>query len=198
MAASFLGEFLSNPFRTAAVAPSSRFLAAAMLTGIDFARVRTVVEYGPGTGVFTRAVLDALRGADNRNASFIAIELNERLASKLASDHPEADVRHANALDVDKLLGDRYGAVDLVVSGLGWPSIPLEPREAILKKTRAALRPGGRFHTFGYHIGLCMPGAWHFRRTVRDLFDNVSVSPVVWRNLPPAFVYRCAVRSADA
>jgi hypothetical protein len=36
-----------------------------------------------------------------------------------------------------------------------------------------------------------MRGAWHFRRTVRSLFSEVTISKVVWGNMPPAFVYRC-------
>ena len=40
-------------------------------------------------------------------------------------------------------------------------------------------------------MGLLMRGAWHFRRTVRRLFSEVTISKVVWGNMPPAFVYRC-------
>lgn len=164
-----------------------------MLSGIDFARLSTIVEYGPGTGVFTHAVLQRLRDAGNTAARVVALELNPRLAGELRETFPDVEVRHANAVDIDRELGDAFGNVDLVVSGLGWPSIPLAPRSEILAKTRNALAPTGRFRTFGYHIGLCMPGAWHFRRTVRDLFSGVTISPVIWKNLPPAFVYRCEV-----
>jgi phospholipid N-methyltransferase len=189
---SFIAEFCRNPLRTAAIAPSSRYLAAAMLDGVDLASVRTIVEFGPGTGVFTRATLAGLEAVGNTEARYVALELNERLAGEIANAHPAIETHHANALDVEDLLGDvGRGGVDLVISGLGWPSIPTEPRRAILERTRRILRPRGRFHTFGYHIGLCMPGAWDFRRKVRDLFTDVTISPVEWRNLPPAFVYRC-------
>ena len=192
MPGGFIGEFLRNPFRTAAIAPSSEHLAEAMLAGVDFSRVRTVVEFGPGTGVFTRAVLRRLP----EGASYTALELNPRMAEELGARFPRADVHHANALDIDTVIPDQSEhGVDLIVSGLGWPSIPAKPRRDILEKTRRALAPGGRFHTFGYHIGLCMPGAWDFRARIRSLFDDVSISPVEWRNIPPAFVYRCAVRS---
>jgi phospholipid N-methyltransferase len=54
-----------------------------------------------------------------------------------------------------------------------------------------SLRPGGRFATFAYVHGTPFPGGIRFRRMLRERFAKVSLSPVVWRNLPPAFVYRC-------
>ena len=87
--------------------------------------------------------------------------------------------------------GEGIDQVDYVVSGLGWPSFSDDLRERILVATAEVLRPGGEFRTFGYHIGLTMRGAWHFRRLIKRLFTTVTISPIVWRNMPPAFVYRC-------
>lgn len=52
----FLREYLSTPDTIGAIAPSSRHLAAAMTASIDFDKARCIVEYGAGTGVFTRKV----------------------------------------------------------------------------------------------------------------------------------------------
>ena len=174
-----------------------------MLKGLDFSTIETVVEYGPGTGVFTRAVMEAMQGtARPRPGRIIAIERNPRMAAALPAQLPSADsdrgtltVVEADALSVHDVL-DREGVehVDLIVSGLGWPSIPPQPRRAILEHTEDVLRPGSQFRTFGYHIGLCMPGAWDFRSTCRELFERMDISPVVWLNLPPAFVYTCTKR----
>lgn len=83
------------------------------------------------------------------------------------------------------------GGEDYVVSGLGWPSFSDELRTTMLEGAAAVLKPGGEFRTFGYHFGLTMRGAWHFRREIRRLFKTVEIGRVVWGNLPPAFVYRC-------
>ena len=191
-AGKFLLEFLRHPVATAAVAPSSRQLADAMVAGIDFSRVRTVVEYGPGTGAFTRRVLEAFDAAPAPGRTLLAIERNERMASSLGAELRDARVVHGDAMEVEALVrGAGLESVDLVVSGLGWPSLPAPVREGILEGTAKVLGPGGEFRTFGYHIGLTLPGAWAFRGSVRRLFSSVSITPVVWANIPPAFVYRC-------
>lgn len=188
-----LREFLADPLGTAAVAPSSQALAHRMLEGLDFAHIQSIVEFGPGTGVFTKATLNCCSASAHPGRQFLAIERNQRLAGELAVSLPHTvRVVHGDAREVQNLCAlHGLPPVDLVVSGLGWPSIPQAPRDAILEATHAVLRPGGEFRTFGYHIGLCMPGAWAFRKTCRRLFASVTISPVVWGNMPPAFVYRC-------
>ncbi len=170
-----------------------------MLRDVDWRTVRTVVEYGPGTGIFTRAVMESMQMACSAGPRrVVAIERNPRLAAalvkELAAGQQECNVEviEGDALDVQQILSSAGAEqADLVVSGLGWPSIPPEPRRMILERTHSVLSSRGQFRTFGYHIGLCMPGAWDFRRTCRRLFASMEISPVVWRNLPPAFVYTC-------
>src|SRR5208283_2873374 len=53
----FFGKFLTQGTRIAALAPSSPWLAAATVHGIDFSRARCVVELGAGTGPITRELL---------------------------------------------------------------------------------------------------------------------------------------------
>ncbi|HYF53350.1 MAG TPA: hypothetical protein VEA41_03745, partial [Salinarimonas sp.] len=53
----FLKAWLRQPLQVAAVAPSSRALAGLMTRGIGPC-TGPVVELGPGTGSFTRALLE--------------------------------------------------------------------------------------------------------------------------------------------
>lgn len=194
----FLREFVKAPHVVAAITPSSPQLAKRMITGLDFSKSKVVVEFGPGTGTFTKAVLKSLPpkwlASEGGNGRFIAIEFNEALANILREQYPQITTHHDNAAHLLEILsaeGIPAGSVDTVVSGLGWPSFDDALRTQILEATFAALRPGGEFRTFGYHVGLLMRGAWHFRSEVRRLFKEVHISRVVWRNAPPAFVYRC-------
>lgn len=196
----FAKEFVRAPKVVAAVAPSSKRLARQMVEGLDFANARAVVEYGPGLGTFSKAILDRIAassqsrgpGAEGPACQFIAIERNERMAELFRQRFPQVKLFHDDAANVKQIcLQEGLEEVDYVVSGLGWPSFSDDLRLRILEATAEILKPGGEFRTFGYHVGLLMRGAWHFRRTVRRLFSEVTISKVVWGNAPPAFVYRC-------
>ena len=52
----FIGQWLKNPRQTAAVAPSSPELAAAMLGELP-ANAHRLIELGGGTGAITRAIV---------------------------------------------------------------------------------------------------------------------------------------------
>lgn len=196
--AAFLKEFIRSPRDIGAVAPSSRRLAAAMLRDLDLKSAHAVVEYGPGTGIFTRAVLDELGPrwlADGEPPRrFVAIEHNRKMVDMLRADHPEVTVVHdsaANVIEVCRNSGIAPGTVDCIVSGLGWASFTDALRTEILEATAKVLKPGGRFHTFAYQTGFLIPGSWHFRSEIKRLFSEVRTGRVVWGNLPPAFVYQC-------
>jgi len=203
----FVREFIKAPKVVAAVAPSSKRLAHEMIDGLDLKRASAVIEYGPGLGTFTDVILKKMGCADaggkrhQRHAAgahpaspprFLAIERNHRMAQLFRARHPGVSLHQDDAANVREICRQEgIGPVDYVVSGLGWPSFSDETRARILLATAAVLRPGGEFRTFGYHCGLLMRGAWHFRGAVERLFSEVTISKVVWMNMPPAFVYRC-------
>ncbi len=49
----FLKQFLLNPRKIGAIAPSGKALAKKMIQPIHFEKAKCIVEYGPGTGSFT-------------------------------------------------------------------------------------------------------------------------------------------------
>jgi phosphatidylethanolamine/phosphatidyl-N-methylethanolamine N-methyltransferase len=197
--ASFVREFLRNPAATAAIAPSSRILAKRMIDGIDLGACRSIVEFGPGSGVMTRAVLESLPDGwfardTHAGGTFIAIEYNPRMAAIVAAEFPQAIVAADSAANIERLCaqhGVKAGTLDAVISGLGWASFPPSLTTQILEATARTLRPGGHFRTFAYHVGLLKKNAWHLRAELKRLFGTVETAHGAWANLPPAFVYRC-------
>lgn len=194
----FVREFLRDPAATASVVPSSRKLTERMLEGIDLPACLSIVEFGPGSGVMTRMMLDRLphgwTASEGGHGRFIAVEFNPRMAELVAHEHPRAIVATASAADIERICashGIAPGTLDVVISGLGWASFPPQLTTQILEATARTLRPGGHFRTFAYHIGLLKKNAWHLRSELRRLFGSVEMSRGVWANLPPAFVYRC-------
>ena len=53
----FLLNFIKNPIRNASIIPSSKIASSAMMKGINWEKVNTIVELGPGSGTFTREIL---------------------------------------------------------------------------------------------------------------------------------------------
>lgn len=180
----FLREWLADPLRVASVAPSGRALAEAMTRSID-AATAPVIELGPGTGAFTRALLAA--GVPEQRLALI--ELGKNFANLLRFRMPRATVLSMDATrlaTVELFGGERAGAV---VSGL--PIIAMPPR-AVMMILRGAfhhLRPDGYMMQFTYAPTCPVP---------RSILDRLGLeakrtgSALV--NLPPATVWRIARR----
>jgi phospholipid N-methyltransferase len=188
----FLRQFVKSPHTVGAMIPSSPALARAMLAPIDFAAVRTIVEFGPGTGALTREIAARLPP----QCRYLGIELNARFIHSLAAAFPRLDFAHGSAADLAQILAVRgAGPVDAIVSGLPWATLPISLQDRVFAAMEVALAPGGLFVTFGYFQSLVLPGAWALRRRLARSFAAVRRSPVVWGNVPPAFAYICRRRS---
>lgn len=184
----FLKNFLIHPTQVGAVAPSSPGLVQAMVEWFDWQNARGVVEFGPGTGVFTEGVLANL----NDQAKFFAIEMSAELAETTRTRCPSATVYQDSAANVVELCRrESIDSVDAIVCGLPWASFSQALQNEIMDAVFEVLKPGGQFATFAYWQGVVLPAGFRFSRTLRDRFATVERSRTVWRNIPPAFVYRC-------
>jgi len=189
----FLEQFIRHPRKTGAIAASSRHLARAVVTTANLAAARAVVELGPGTGVFTEAILRQL----SPGAVFFALELNPQFVAETRKRCPTATVYHDSALHIRKYLR-QHGreTCDCVISSLPWgvfdKRLQVELLEAIVK----ALHRDGEFLTYTYLGGQLLPAARDFLKLLRAYFTAVRKTPVVWRNIPPAYFYHCRHRAA--
>jgi len=182
----FLEKFLRSPIRTGAVAPSSAELAERITSDIGLEEAGTIVELGPGTGAFTGAIVKRRR----EGARLVAVELDPNFARRVQERFPEVKVLNIHAEDLPQHLGDTP-CVDSVVSGLPWAAFDSDLQGRILRSVCSVMRPGGRFATFAYAHASWLPPGQRFRRLLDASFSKVELTPVVWKNLPPAFVYRC-------
>jgi phosphatidylethanolamine/phosphatidyl-N-methylethanolamine N-methyltransferase len=183
----FLRKFLVQPVLTGAVAPSSAGLAEVITAGIGLEQASTVVELGPGTGAFTGAITRRARPG----ARLVAVEVDPAFASGVQARFPQVCVINGNAERLAEYLGPASAPVDCVVSGLPWAAFDAARQTCILAAVVAALRPQGAFATFAYAHAAWLPPGRRFRRMLEQSFSAVQLTPVVWKNLPPAFVYRC-------
>lgn len=173
-----------HPLQVAAIAPSGRQLAALITSEID-PRHAPVLELGPGTGVFTEALI--ARGI--APADLTLVEYGARFAALMKERYPEARVLQASAARLDGAALFPARQAGAVVSGLGLLAMPTRTVLAILAGSFDCLRRGGAFYQFTY--GPKCPVA-------RPVLDRLGLKAVriggTMRNIPPASVYRITRR----
>tara|TARA_B110000438_G_scaffold294905_1_gene337016 strand:+ start:519 stop:1097 length:579 start_codon:yes stop_codon:yes gene_type:complete len=181
-------EFLRAPNKIGAVAGSSSILANKMLDEVDWETAKNIVEYGPGTGAITRHITARL-SAEQR---FFAVELNDRFVAVLAKHCPTVKIRIGSVGDIRSICdSEEMPSVDAIISGLPWTAFGEELQNELLDAMFSVLSEQGQFITFAYLHGLPLSSAKRFRSVLEGVFDSVSVSPIVWRNMPPAIFYSC-------
>lgn len=184
----FFRKFVERPASIGAVAPSSRSLCREIVGSASLEAARGVVEFGPGTGVVTELLIEAVPP----DCRLFAIELDPVLAAGLRARFPDLRVYRDSAGNVSELCSQEgLEGVDCIVSGLPWASFTEERQDELLDATVSVLRPGGQFLTFAYVHGTWLPTGRRFRRKLSRCFSRVSRSRIVWRNLPPAYIYIC-------
>lgn len=178
----FFRAWLRNPARVGAVAPSGPALARLITADIGPGS-GPVIELGPGTGVFTEALLS--RGVQAHRLALI--EADPGFAGQLARRFPESRVLSMDAAHLgqaESIFGEDKAGV--VVSGLPLLSMPREKAMAIVDGAFSRqLRNGGAFHQFTY--GPRCPLSPHQLRYLGLEAERIGSAVL---NLPPASVYR--------
>jgi phosphatidylethanolamine/phosphatidyl-N-methylethanolamine N-methyltransferase len=173
----FARQLLRNPRQVSALAPSSKFLGRAMAEGLG-PRTGRVVEFGPGTGQLTRAIL----AAGVPPSDLTLFELDPDFVAHLRRDFPAVTVHHLGANRAHDVVEPGVGAV---VSGLPLLSMPAPVCEAIVGAALRILAPGAPYIQFTYGPKPPIPTS-----VMNQLGLRVEPGRKVWANLPPAKVYR--------
>ena len=122
----FLSQSITRFRHTGAVAPSGGPLAKEMVRTIrEHEGPRRILEVGPGTGPFTRRILDELRPGDTLDIveinPFFCRTLERRLLEPFRRRHPDIQVRLHEA-PIEK--ADVEGPFDHIVCGLPFNNFP--------------------------------------------------------------------------
>lgn len=182
-----LRAWLRDPRSVGALAPSGAALARLMTAHVDHAH-GPVIELGPGTGVFTRALLE--RGLPGHR--LVLVETDPVLAGTLSQRYPHARVLRMDAARLGRsssLFGDERASA--VISGLPLLSIPADKVEAIVEGVfERQLQPGGALYQFTYGLRCPVPRALRQRLGLEA--ERIGGA---WLNLPPAWVWRVRRRN---
>lgn len=176
----FLRATGADPSLVGAIAPSGPALTRLMTREIG-SHSGPVVELGPGTGVFTHALLS--QGV--RETDLTLVECCEEFAIVLREKFPKARVLQMDAgrLHQEELCLE--GAVGAIVSGL--PLLNMSPARVlrILRRAFRWLRPGGAIYQFTYGPRCPVP-----RPCLERMGLTATCTGRALVNLPPASVYR--------
>jgi len=178
----FFRAWVLDPLRVASVTPSSAALARLMASEI-VPETGSVIELGPGTGVFTQALIR--QGVSEEN--LILVEKGGEFAPMLGQRFPRARLLHIDAADIGDAIDPDTALSGAVVSGLPLLSMPSKTVAAILAGSFAHLREDGCFYQFTYGSRCPIPNT-----VLEELGLRATHIGRTLRNIPPAAVYRIA------
>ncbi len=176
----FLQAWLSNPVGTGSIAPSGNALADLITSEIS-PETGPVIELGPGTGVFTHAMI--ARGI--REKDLTLVECGPDFAQLLDRRFPQARIIRTDADSLGEADLFQGAPVGAVVSGLPLLSMSLTKKVAILSGAFRYLRPGGALYQFTY--GPFCPISAEILAWLG--LQTVCIGRTI-ANLPPASAYR--------
>jgi phospholipid N-methyltransferase len=189
----FVLSAITNFKTTGAVAPSSRFLARAMVKPLRLTKSRVVVELGCGTGVMTQAMLERMPD----DAKLLGFEINPEFSKLLKASISDSrfvliDARAETLHAEVERRGFKH--VDAVLSSLALGFFPDDLRRGILSEICHLIGDTGTFTQFQYvHSMQIIDGKltrFKIASLLRQYFKSVD-RKLVTVNIPPAFVYEC-------
>lgn len=184
----FLKETFKYPKFTGAVKESSQRLADLITDSANLASADSIVELGPGTGVFSKRIMQK----KNVNTSYFAIEINPSFVQQMRQHLPECKVYCDSSEHLGRYLKmNNVEYADRIISGLPWTAFETSLQKRLIEEIHRHLTVDGVFVTFAYFPLNHLPSGRRFKTLLQNTFDHVAVTKVVWLNFPPAFVYVC-------
>jgi phosphatidylethanolamine/phosphatidyl-N-methylethanolamine N-methyltransferase len=177
----FLKRWLANPLQMGSVIPSSpalcRRIAARATCGPD----EVVVELGAGTGVISRALLDAGLPPER----LVVVEIVRDMADHLRSALPGVNVIQGDAFELAKALPARlHGKVGTAICGIPLVLLPLAQQRRFVAAVES-VAPGKGFLLYTYCITSPLPYRKLGLTAKREAWTPLNIPPAsVWRYQP--------------
>jgi len=178
---SFIRNFWKERKMVGAMAPSSKYLAKKMLERIDFSTAKVIVELGPGTGVFTRKILQKL----SPDGILLVFELNDSFMNMLKKEFkdPRVILIHDSAEKIGEYLEQHgHSQADAVVSSLPLANFPSELKNRILTESHRVMHKDALYVQFQYSLNA--------KKNIKQYYNHVEIA-FTPANFPPAFIYYC-------
>lgn len=189
----FLWAYARNPSAVSSVIPTASWNVKKICSTIPDDVRRVIVEYGPGTGVIAKHLLEKRRLT--HDSILIMIERDRKLAAALSDEwreDPRARVFADSAENV-RDVADSCGveSVDHVITSIPFSKIQREVLARIMEQTHGILKPGGELTAF------------QVSRKVKDVLRGHGgfgemTDERLWLNVPPLILARVKKMREDS
>jgi phosphatidylethanolamine/phosphatidyl-N-methylethanolamine N-methyltransferase len=181
--AMFFRRWLANPLQMGSVIPSSAALCQRIVRHTRRAADEAVLELGAGTGVVSRALLQAGTPPER----LIVVEIVPEMADHLRTVLPGVLVLEGDARALPDLLPRRWhGRIGCVVCGIPLVLLPLAEQRRFIAAIEA-VAPGRGFLHYSYCATSPLPWRKHALIARREAWTPLNFPPAsVWRYLPAA------------
>jgi phosphatidylethanolamine/phosphatidyl-N-methylethanolamine N-methyltransferase len=174
----FLKRWLANPLQMGSVVPSSPALCRRIAALVERRDDEVVVELGAGTGVVSRALLEA--GVPPER--LVVVEIVRDMADHLRRVLPGVNVVKGDAFELAQALPQRMaGKVGTVICGIPLVLLPLAQQRRFVAAVES-VAPGQGFLLYTY----CVTSPLPYRKL------GLTARRAAWTplNVPPASVWR--------
>lgn len=173
----FFKQSVKNLKTVGTLTRSSKFVCKEMISHVDFANAKVIIEMGAGDGVITKHILGAMRP----DAKLLSFEVNSAFCEVLREikDDRLIVVEDSAELIPDYLKKHDLDQPDFIISAIPFVAMPDDLSYKIVEICRDNLKPGGNYIQIHYSLLL--------KKMYNKVFGNVDVN-FVPLNIPPAFV----------
>jgi phosphatidylethanolamine/phosphatidyl-N-methylethanolamine N-methyltransferase len=185
---SFVRQAVLHPVSTGAGLPTSRWVATTMANALDIAPGKRFIELGCGTGPMTRQIVAQL----DQLHDFFVVELSPAFCKIVQKKFPDVKVYQDTYENLSQLLHmHQWASVDGVISGIPWANFSKDRQCKGVELIHEQLAEGGVFVAFTYYHSAFLQSGKRFAVLLEQQFSEVHRSRLEFKNLPPAYVYRC-------
>jgi len=177
----FLRRWLANPLQMGSVIPSSPVLCRRIAAVVERKEDEVVLELGAGTGVVSRALLNAGIPPER----LVVVEIVPDMAEHLRRVLPRVNVIQGDAFELSRALPERMqGKVGTAICGIPLVMLPLEQQRRFVDAVER-VAPGKGFLLYTYCITSPLPYRKLGLTARREAWTPLNIPPAsVWRYQP--------------
>ncbi len=170
-----------------AISPCSYSSVDLAISSVNLEKCKTIVELGAGTGVFTKHIQKKIRD----DQKFLSFEINPEFFKEARKNSPQTIIYNDTVENIKYYLEKHdIETCDCIISTLPWAVFPSPYQKKLIEILYSILSDKWEFVTITYFLLWSLKPSWlRFKKLLKNYFGNVSTTPVVWNNIPPAIFY---------